>query len=68
VWVYPNPLVGQSVLSTSDGAHEQGWVLLDEQGRQVGEGRGASLQSAGLPSGMYFVSVKGHLPHRVVVR
>jgi len=68
VWVYPNPLVGQSVLSTSDGAHEQGWKLLDDQGRQVREGRGAALSTAGLPSGMYFVSVKGHLPHRVVVR
>ena len=68
VWVYPNPSVGQSVLSTSDGAHQQGWTLLDDQGRQVREGRGSSLSTAGLPAGMYFVSVKGHVPHRVVVR
>jgi hypothetical protein len=68
VWVYPNPSVGQSVLRTSDGAHEQGWKLLDDQGRQVRVGRGAALSTAGLPAGMYFVSVKGHAPHRVVVR
>ena len=68
VWVYPNPSVGQSVISTSDGAHEQGWKLLDDQGRQVREGRGPALQTAGLPAGMYFILVKGHLPYRVVVR
>ena len=68
VWVYPNPSVGQSVLSTSDGAHEKGWVLLDDQGRQVREGWGSALSTAGLTAGMYFVSVKGHVPHRVVVR
>ena len=68
VWVYPNPSVGQSVISTFDGAHEQGWKLLDDQGRQVREGRGPALQTAGLPAGMYFILVKGHLPHRVVVR
>jgi hypothetical protein len=56
------------VISTSDGAHEQGWKLLDDQGRKVREGRGAALSTADLPAGMYFVSVKGHMPHRVVVR
>jgi len=68
VWVYPNPSVGQSVLSTSDGAHEKGWALLDDQGRPVREGRGSALHTAGLPAGVYVVSVKGHAPHRVVVR
>jgi hypothetical protein len=68
VWVHPNPSVGQSLISTTDGAHEQGWTLLDHQGRHVREGRGPALQTSGLPAGMYFVSVKGHMPHRVVVR
>jgi len=68
VWVYPNPSVGRSVLGTSDGAHHQGWTLLDGQGRMAREGRGSALQTGGLPTGTYFVLVKGHAPHRVVVR
>lgn len=68
VWVYPNPSLGQSVLVTSDGAHQRGWTLLDDQGREVREGRGAALHTEGLPAGLYFVSVRGHAPHRVVVR
>jgi hypothetical protein len=68
VWVYPNPSVGMSVLSTSDGAHHQGWTLLDDRGRAVREGQGSALQTEGLPAGMYFVVVKGHASHRLVVR
>ena len=68
VLLYPNPVVGQSALWTSDQAHLQGWTLMDASGKLVLEGKGPSLDGAQLSPGMHVLNIPGHAPLKVMIR
>ena len=68
VGVYPNPVLGQTVVWSTDGAHHQGWTLRDVQGREVLVGQGSKMNVHGVAPGTFLLEVPGNLPVRVVVR